>query len=102
MDIKPNVAVSVEVTARPTNEAVRKTLMRLFRKDPVIAKHMRIQDKHRPSWQLKRRGGRMWHHQMKSKPPINLEAGSSYSLVATVDVLRDLNSVQRFVKVTAK
>ncbi len=102
MDVTPNQAVTVEVTAPPTNEAARKTLMRLFRKDPRIAEHERKQDRHRPSWQVKRRGGRLWHHQMKSRPPIELSAGSRYSLLATVDVIRDLESVRKFVKVAAQ
>jgi hypothetical protein len=38
---------------------------------------------------------------MKSTPGISLAPGAKYSLRATVDVIRDLESVQRCVKVTA-
>jgi hypothetical protein len=44
----------------------------------------------------------MWHHQMKSRPPVELAAGRRLSLLATVDTIRDLQSVARFVKVTAR
>ena len=102
MGITPGNVVSIEVTAPPTSAAARKTLVRLFRKDPHVARHQRWQDRHRPSWQTWRRGGRLWHHQMKSLPPVKLIPGSRYSVLATVDVIRDLESVQRWVKVTAE
>ncbi len=102
MDVTPNSTINVEVVARPTSHAAEKTLMRLFRKDPQIAYHMRTQKRNRPSVRSKQRGGRMWHHRMKTKPPIKLTPGSRYALHATVDVIRDLASVERFVKVEPK
>jgi len=102
MDIMPGKTVSVEVTETPRNAAARKTLARLFRKDPHVARQQRWQSRHRPSWQEHRRGGRMWHHQMKSRAPVSLNAGSSYSILATLDVIRDLASVARWVKVAER
>ena len=100
MELEPGQTVSVEITASPRTPAARKTLIRLFRRDPQIARYQRRQKRKRPSWQTWRRGGRMWHHQMKSKPPIELTAGKTLSIRATVDVIRDLESVRRYVKVT--
>ena len=100
MDLKPGQSISVEITAAPRNQAARKTLTRLSRKDPQARHQRRAQKLHRPSWQTWRRGGRQWHHQMKSKPPIDLRAGQRLALVATIDVIRDLASVRRWVKVT--
>jgi len=37
---------------------------------------------------------------MKSKPAIKLDAGERYTVNATVDVIRDLQSVERYVKVS--
>lgn len=102
MDITPGKSIAVEVVAPPRSDRARKTLMRLFRKDPGIAHHLRWQKRNRPSWQTKTRGGRPWHHQMKSVPPIKLTAGARYELHATVDVIRDLQSVGPCVKVTEK
>ena len=100
MDIQPGTLVTVEITAEPRSAGAFKTLARVCRKDPEITRRQRWQARHRPSWQIKRRGGRFWHHQMKSTPGVALTAGARYSVRASVDVIRDLASVQRWVKVT--
>lgn len=102
MDIAPGSNVTIQITKAPRREAARKTLHRVCGKDPAIAKHHRRQKDQRPSWQDWIRGGRYWHHQMRSKPAARLEPGAVYTVYATVDVLRDLESVKEFVKVTAE
>ncbi len=102
MDIRPGTNITVEITAPPKSAAGQKTLLRLCRKDPEVNKRQRVQDRHRPSWQTWRRGGRTWHHQMRSRPGVSLTPGARYSMLATVDVIRDLESVERWVKVSAK
>jgi hypothetical protein len=101
MKIQPGSAIKVEVTAAPTNAAARKTLVRLFGKDAGVARHQRQQQAKRPSWERWRRGGKMWHHQMKTEPIVRVAVGRAYTIRATVDVLRDLAAVERFVKVSA-
>jgi len=101
MTIAPGKIVSIEITALPRTEAARKTLTRLFRRDPELARVHRQQKRHRPSWQTWRRGGRTWHHQMKSEPPVKLLPGRRLSLLATVDTIRDIESLAQCVKVTA-
>jgi hypothetical protein len=100
MDITPGTTVSVEITAPPTRAAAIKTLNRVCRKDHKVAEYHRIMKDNRPSWQLSRRGGRWWHHQMRTRPNVQLVPGAKYTVRATVDVLRDLASVERWVKVT--
>lgn len=100
MDIKPGTTVSVEITRTPRNDAAEKTLNRVCAKDPQVAKFHRRLKEQRPSLQHWRRGGRLWHHQMKTKSPVSLTPGAKYTLFATVDVIRDLASVSRWVKVT--
>lgn len=102
MDIAPGQSITVEITLTPRKTAAAKTLLRLSRRDPQVARAQRRQKTRRPSWQTWRRGGRMWHHQMKSKLPIALKPGDRLSLVATLDVIRDLKSVARWVKVTPR
>lgn len=97
--VRPGQMVSIEIVAPPTNEAARKTLVRLCRKDPRVVRHDRMQHDKRPSLQWWRRGGRLWEHRMRSKPAVALAPGQSYTVRATLDVLRDLESVRRFVKV---
>lgn len=100
MDVQPGQNVRIEILGQPTSECGCQTLDRVCRKDPVIAKSIRDRKRMRPSWQTKQRGGRLWHHQMRSQSPVQLRAGKTYSVFATVDVLRDLASVAKFVKLT--
>jgi hypothetical protein len=101
MEITPNTNVTVEITTTPTSTSAMKTLDRLFRKDPEIAKSYRRYKEQRPSLTQKRRGGRWWNHRMRTKPNFTIEPGRSFSVRTTLDVVRDLESVERFVKVTA-
>lgn len=100
MNIVPGSKIAVEIAKLPTNEAARKTIVRICRKDPAIARHHRHQQAKRPSWESWRRGGKMWHHQMKSVAAVRVRAGARYTLRATLDVIQDLASVERFVKVS--
>ena len=102
MDIAPGSEVAIEITAAPKKAAACKTLMRICSKDPAVAKAKRWRKAHRPSHQTWRRGGRFWHHRMKSRPDVRLEPGAKYSVRATLDVIRDLESVQRWVKVSLR
>lgn len=102
MDIALGQTVSVEVVKAPRSLAARKTLLRLFRKDAGVARSLRRLKTKRPSWQTWRRGGRFWHHQMRSKPPIAITPGAKYTLHTTVNVVRDLQSVGSCVKITAQ
>jgi hypothetical protein len=97
--ITPGATISMRITKNPTTAAARKTLIRLARKDPAMARHQRHQQRKRPSWQEWRRGNATWHHQMKSNFPVAIETGRAFTLRATVSVLRDLSSVQRFIAV---
>lgn len=102
MDIAPGSTVTVEITKAPRREAARKTLHRVCGKDPDVARKHRHQKNHRPSWEDWIRGGKFWHHQMESRPAAKFERGSTYTVRATLDVIRDLESVKDCVKVTAK
>ena len=102
MDIKPGTTIALEITARPPRAAALKTLRRICAKDPDVR---RAHDKYkadRPSWEEWIRGGHMWHHQMKSKPAAKIELGKTFTIRASVDVIRDLESVKDCVKVTPK
>lgn len=102
MDITPGATVAIEITAPPRREAARKTLYRLCQKDPAIARQHRRQKSKRPSQRDWIRGGRYWHHQMRSKPIAKLEPGRTYTIRATLDVIRDLESVADYVNVVVK
>ena len=100
MEIEPGSNITIEITKTPQRQAACKTLYRVCQKDPAVARMHRRQKTKRPSWQEWIRGGKYWHHQMKTKPSASLEPGSKYTVRASVDVMRDLESVKRFVKLS--
>jgi len=102
MEVEPGASIVVEIRKSPTGEAARKTLLRVCAKDSNVQRQQRRQKAQRPSWQDKRRGGRFWHHQMKSQSPVSLAPGRTYELRATLDVVRDLESVARYVNITTR
>ena len=102
MDIQPGTTVALEITAIPRRVAAVKTLQRLCAKDPAVSRAHRKMKADRPSLSEWIRGGKLWHHQMKSKPAAKLEKGRTFTVRATVDVLRDLETVKNCVKITQK
>lgn len=100
MDIRPGSMITLQIERLPRSQAGRKTLIRLCRRDPQVQRRQRAQAARRPSERSWIRGGRYWHHQMRTRPPLALTPGSRYTIRATVDVLRDLASVRRWVQVT--
>ncbi|MEQ9459543.1 MAG: hypothetical protein RIG82_01145 [Phycisphaeraceae bacterium] len=99
--IAPGTQVLVKITKQPTNDAARKTLIRVLSKDPEIAEHTkrqrRARDRHN---QPHARGGRTWIIRIPKKQQVRALPGEHGKVLATVDVLRDLASVERFVEVT--
>ncbi len=100
MDIAPGSLVRVQITTAPRTESARKTLARVCAKDAAANRQKRWRKQHRPSLQQWRRGGRTWNHRMKSRLPVVLDVGRSYTLQASLDVIRDLESVERWISVT--
>ena len=101
-NVQPGQQVRVRIVQRPTNAAAQKTLMRLLSKDPEIQREVERQRKvRRSNLTSKIRGGRVWYQRLVKRPPTSLDVGQEGNLRATVDVLRDLGSVSRFVEVEA-
>lgn len=100
-NIAPGDAIRVKVVKQPTNDAARKTLVRLLSKDPAARKADALQRKVRQAnFRTKQRGGRVWEHRPVKQRLVRGDVGETGALTATLDVLRDLASVQRFVEVT--
>ncbi|MEM6550900.1 MAG: hypothetical protein AAF750_02000 [Planctomycetota bacterium] len=102
-DIAPGTDVKVTITKTPTNAAAEKTLLRILHKDPAVAaEQKRLQKSRRKNEKLTVRGGRLrvWEHRQVKIASASATAGTTGTLKATVDVLRDLASVARFVDVT--
>jgi len=100
MGIAPGSMIAVEIASTPRSQSALKTLYRICAKDPAVSRLHRQQKSKRPSRRHKQRGGRLWHHQMRSRPAARLRPGDVYTVRATVDTLRDLESVRQYVKLT--
>ncbi len=96
MDIQPGSRVTLTVTSFIRSDSARKTLARLFVKDPEVAKLRRRGPK--PVTDT-RRAGRIWKNRPSGSIHIAPQVGESAKLLATVDVIRDLQSVSRYVEV---
>ncbi len=100
--IKPGSWVKVEIVKKPSSAAAGKTLIRLLAKDPGVAATKKKDKVFRARSRVpKDRGGRRWWHSVSMRQPVTPTVGVSGKLRATADVLQDLASVSRFVKVTA-
>lgn len=102
MDIPAGATVAIEIVKVPRTAAARKTLDRVCRSDPAIRRRIRAFKRKRPSLQSWRRGGRFWRHRMRSKSPVVLEPGRVYTVKTTVPLLRDLQSIQRWIRLSAE
>lgn len=97
---KPGQSVRVTVTKNINRESARKTLERLFMTDkavrgPVEARSNNFKDL------PKRRGGRIWTKR-PNKLHASLSKGASATIKATPQSIKDLNSVEAFVEVSAQ
>ncbi len=101
IDIAPGTQVTVKIIKRPTSQAAAKTLLRVLRKDPTVrAEDRRLEASRDRHFSTKPRGGRPWNRFVPAKAPVKPEPGVTGTLTATLDVLKDLNSVSRFIEVS--
>ena len=92
--------VRVEVVTPPTNAAAVKTLKRVLVKDPDHAENQKIQKRGRVHGRVGlRRGGRIYNLHPRKRHVVEGKVGESGTVLASGDVMADLKSVQRFIKV---
>lgn len=100
-DIKVGSKINVKVVKQPTNAAAAKTIVRLLSKDSAVQKENdRLRRARKNGLREAQRGGRMWKIRVVKQHPVAAKIGESGVIVATTDVLTDLNSVSRFVEVS--
>ncbi len=101
-DITPGSQVHVKVTKSPTNAGATKTLVRLLSKDAAVEARNRELSKIRAkNYNPQPRGGRTYAGHLVKQRHVKGEDGEEGTIKATVDVIRDLRSVDRFVEVSA-
>lgn len=101
MDIQPGKKIKVTLEQAPTNEAASKTLARIFRSNTAGRRARKTRKALRSSqFDGRQRGGRIWMVRPKAPRLCQPEKGATCELLATTALIRDLNSVERFVKVS--
>lgn len=99
-DIQPGSQIKITVTRRPTSAASTKTVVRLLSKDQKIKQeNARLKVTRINHYRQTRRGGRFWDVNVVKQHPVQGLPGESGVITATLDVLTDLKSVQKFVEV---
>ena len=101
-DIDPGTTIHVKVVKPVTNAAAAKTVTRLLSKDArAMAENKRHREIRKKAQWKSPRGGRwrVWESRLAKQRPVKAEIGEQGTLTATLDVLRDLPSVQRFVEI---
>lgn len=98
--IKPGTEIMVKIVNEPTNAAARKTIIRLLSKsDRAKAEDRRLTAIRQRDYSPSRRGGRLYGGRVVKLHSYQGTIGEQETITATLDVLRDLGSVERFVEV---
>ena len=93
MDVQPGSTVKITVTSEIKTSRAKKTLARLFLKDPAIAKSRLDSPKPAP-WHI--RAGRRWYNREVGSDARAPKQGDSATILASVDTIRDLQSVEKY------
>ncbi|MFA9479873.1 hypothetical protein ACERK3_16440 [Phycisphaerales bacterium AB-hyl4] len=100
-NVTPGQTIRVKVVKHPTNASARKTLTRILSKDADVKREDdRLRKVRKTSAKHKQRGGRDWTSYTVKQRPVTGDIGDEGTIFASVDVIRDLGSVKRFVEVS--
>jgi hypothetical protein len=98
-EIKPGSTVEVKVVKAPRTQPARYTLGRIFLRDPAVRKSRSSDAK---PVREHRRGGRMWRARPRGTVLQIPAVGDTCTVRASVELLRDLANVTKFVSVKAR
>jgi len=100
-DIQTGSRINLKVVKQPTSTSASKTIVRLLSKDlSVVAENKRLRKVRDKNIEWRPRGGRLWGVRLKKQFPVKGNIGDSGTIVATYDVIKDLQSVSRFLEVS--
>lgn len=99
-NVAPGTKINVKVVKTPTSKAAAKTITRLLSRDAAVKKeNERLRRARQKNQTSHMRGGREWFVRVPKQRPVTGRIGESGTITATLDVLSDLKSVERFVEV---
>ena len=94
--LKPGQAIKCTVKTLPRAAASRKTIERLMRQNPEVKKGLRrAYQKRVANWQTKNRGNRDWVMRVKSGKIVRCARGASWTMAFDLNLLPDLQSVEK-------
>ena len=103
--IAPQKTVTFTVEKVPQRLAQRKTIERLMRMEPKVRRGLKRLGHRRKRHENTehQRGGRMWMSRVPMTKLTNVEAGKSFTLALTPQIIADVKSVEKYLKAkTAK
>jgi len=98
IDLDPGQWVEVKVISEPKSAAKLKTMERIFERDRKVTAERKRLTRSRPVT-THIRGGRPWADRPARLPLVKTKPGAKYRLFASVDILRDLGSLQKHIEV---
>jgi hypothetical protein len=99
--IIPNTEMTFTITTDPKRPAARKTIERLMWMQPHAKKDLSMLQRHRKQKDIKYtiRAGRVWFDRPRATRTVRCEKGASFTLNVTPQIVNDLKSVQRYLKI---
>ncbi|MBI1338537.1 MAG: hypothetical protein GC164_16460 [Phycisphaera sp.] len=99
--IAPGSKINVKIVKAPTSARATKTLVKLLSKDAAVKKdNARLRAARKKNLAYGNRGGRQWAINVPKQRPVTGKIGEAGTFLATLDVLTELKSVERFVEVS--
>ena len=100
-DIKPGSKISVKIIKRPSSAAGVKTVVRLLSKDAgIMSENARLKVARKNHYRQTRRGGRFWDVNVVKQHPVKGLEGETGTITASLDVITDLKTIEKFVEIT--
>ncbi len=98
--LKPGTTIRCTITKSPSNAGGRKTLERLMRLEPAIAKGLRrAHHKRQQNLEVYNRGNRDWTKRVPCGKFVQPIKGQAWSMKFTAPLAADLKSIESFIKV---
>lgn len=97
-EVKSGQWITVKVKQEPRTAAGRKTLKRLFEQDPAVRRDRKRAERSRHEKPI-RRGGRIWINHPPRLELVETTPGAQQRIFASVSVLRDLKSIEKYVEI---
>lgn len=99
-NLQPGDEIRCTVDSEPQAERKQKTIERLMRRDPSIAKGLRrAQELRRRRMHVYIRGNRSWHAREKAARIAIVKKGASWVMPYTPDLHADLKSIETYLSI---